>query len=299
GSKNVFYKNIFNYCGNSGMGISGSGHRLIDNETSYNNYRKFNTSWHAGGIKLVTWPRDILMSSHIAHDNTGDGIWFDGYCSNITIEKCTSYNNTGCGIFYEISDRGLIKNNICYNNGIRGIYISASSDCGIFHNLVYNNGWEGITIMNAGRQGGFGPDGKFEVKNNYVIGNIMVNNGKPNNRAEMNIEMNSELAYNNFSDYNIFWRTPDDGRKLLLCNGWGKEVFNSLEEWQNTTGRDKNSIFADPRFSDLSNLEFYLQPDSPAIGFVKSLIDVTDDFDKKEREKFKPRDAGPYIFLYR
>ena len=156
GSNNTYYNNTFNYCGISGMGVSGCGHRLINNETSYNNYRNFAIGWQAGGIKSVDFLRDTIMSGHIAKNNNGYGIWFDIACSNITVEKSISCNNTGSGIFYEISERGVIRNNISCNNKLRGIYISASSDCGVYHNLVYGNEWEGISVMDAGREWGYG-----------------------------------------------------------------------------------------------------------------------------------------------
>jgi len=298
GSNNLILNNVFNYCGNSGITIlNGSGSRFISNETSYNNYRNFDPGWHAGGIKAIPRVVSTVISGHIAHDNTGQGIWFDGWCSDITIEKCLLYNNSERGIFYEISERGIIKNNICYNNGKYGINISSSSDCGVYHNVVYGNGWEGISVVGAGREGVFGPEGKLELKNNCVMGNIMIDNGKPNNRPELNIEINTELAYNNISDYNIFWRTPEDGRKIEIWSDNGRKCYGKLYHWQKDTNLDKNSLFSDPRFVSLNDFDFHLQPDSPAIDLVIPVMSVTDDFNGSERPPYEARDAGVYNFV--
>jgi hypothetical protein len=61
-------------------------------------------------------------------------------------------------------------------------------------------------------------------------------------------------------DKNCYWDSA--GRDVTL-------VGKALEDWQKETGRDKNSIIADPLFVDPENGDFRLQPDSPAlkIGF--------------------------------
>ena len=141
-----------------------------------------------------------------------------------------------------------------------------------------------------------GKNGKLEVKNNYIIGNILMDNGKANHRAEMNIEAESDLAYNNIADYNIYWRSAEDGRNLQLCTGWGDESFDNLSDWYKTTGYDEHSIFADPKFINIEEMDFHLLPDSPAIGFVKPIISVIDDFNGIKREPYDVRDGGPYSF---
>jgi len=44
---------------------------------------------------------------------------------------------------------------------------------------------------------------------------------------------------------------------------WRPETF---EDWQEFAGKDKHSIFADPRHHDLVEFDFRLNPDSPNIG---------------------------------
>ena len=52
--------------------------------------------------------------------------------------------------------------------------------------------------------------------------------------------------------------------------GWG--VQHTLQQWQDL-GFDVNSIFADPQFSNISNLDFRPKAGSPACG---AALDGTD-----------------------
>ncbi|MBM4085046.1 MAG: DUF1565 domain-containing protein, partial [Planctomycetes bacterium] len=76
--------NKFNHCGNSGIGgNSRLGCRLIGNETSYNNWRRWSSGWHAGGVKLIPIERHLLIHRHKAFRNiASDGIWIDSYDSS-------------------------------------------------------------------------------------------------------------------------------------------------------------------------------------------------------------------------
>ena len=95
----------FNHNGNLGISINGSdeAHKwdpvpnrppqniiLSGNETSYNNYRKFELSWQHGGIKAAVSCNGVTVTNHKALANYGAGIWFDIYCRNITIGQVNS-----------------------------------------------------------------------------------------------------------------------------------------------------------------------------------------------------------------
>ena len=57
------------------------------------------------------------------------------------------------------------------------------------------------------------------------------------------------------------------GSKSLTQNGWsGGPYFTTLVEWQQESGKDLHSIFADPMFVDPANNDFRLKPGSPNIG---------------------------------
>ena len=130
GVNHKIINNIANYNGNVGITINGSdaAHNwdrypnrppqniLLDgNETNYNNYRKFDPSWPAGGIKAATSCNGVTISRHRAESNIGAGIWFDLYSLNTRIERCVVNKNL-VGIGYEISDNAVIANNLVTQN---------------------------------------------------------------------------------------------------------------------------------------------------------------------------------------
>lgn len=175
----------FNHNGRTGMGASlARGLRVINCETSYNNYRLWSAFWHAGGCKFIPYCHDMIVRGHTAAYNyASPGIWFDGWQSNVTIEDCVAHHNGGPGIMYEIGNRGVIKNNISYENKQRGIYVSNSTYTGIYHNLVYRNGMSGIAVVGVNRKDGGlfgrGPENIIPGGHNIVWGNILEDNCWP------------------------------------------------------------------------------------------------------------------------
>lgn len=315
GKCNTVINSKFNWCGNSGMGGSGWGHRILNCEFKYNNWRQWAPGWHAGGLKIIPYAHEWIISDCEVAYNNGDGIWFDGWMSNVTIQNNISHHNAGSGIFYEIGNRGVIKNNICYENGQRGIYLQNSADTLVAHNLCYKNGMSGIAVVGTSRKGGvYGreEDEVLYVKNNVVWGNILIDNCFPGiapkgweGRAELILPDKRETNFNNFSDYNIFVRR--DGRDIPFWFGWQVEVFN-FEDWKTKTGNDKHSIVVNyptvDLFVDIENYDFRPIRGAISINFVKPLMDVRYDitgFDRvyeglKPGEKRKKFTAGPYEY---
>lgn len=297
----------FNWCGNSGVGgNSYSGCRMIGNETNYNNWRRWSTGWHAGGIKMIPIERGLLIERHKAIGNFADGIWIDSYDSgNVTINNCESANNTGNGIHYEIAQRAVISNNRLHHNGGRGIYLSSSSDCLVCYNTCYGNGMSGIVSIGVNRGGPverFGQWGIVPARNNQIFGNIMANNMNPalkpkgwSYRAEIILpraENNPALFSNNVADYNVYFRNNGEG--LPFWFNWGEQVWHTLASWQQETGNDRHSIVADPLFVDPENGDFHLKPGSPAIGIAPVLGPMGTDGDGKDRPTDRMRSAGAF-----
>jgi len=283
GHNNTIINCKMNYHGNSGIGGGGSGHRFINCETSYNNYRHWSTGWHAGGVKIIPYASDILMTGHVAAYNEGDGIWFDSGNFNVTVENSLSHHNKGAGIFYEISERATIRNNICYENLGRGVYLSNASDCQVLHNLFWRNGMSGVASIAVDRK--YPPFGdeksrRLQGCNNVVWGNLFVDNCNPelclkepdgrdkpwDTRPELILPDEWEANTGNISDYNVFCRSPN--RVMPFWKGWHVTQFADLAEWRSKTGNDTHSIIAEPLFMDAAKLDFRPAKGSPAIGLV-------------------------------
>lgn len=313
---NTIINSKFNWNGNSGLDGSGWGHRIINCETSYNNYRYFSPWWHGGGMKIIPYAHGIIFTNHISSYNRGIGMWFDEGCSGVIIQNCIIHHNEGNGIFYEISNHGIIRNNVVYENLGTGIVVQDESDNLILHNLVYKNG-SGIRVSSIiktrgwwGETFGREEDNYTWVRNNIVWGNIIMDNGDSSGiKTEMPYDLimpdpDAPRNYNNLSDYNIFWRS--DGKEVKIITGiqrenhfLNKKVYN-LKEWQEKTGNDKHSKIIEPKFINLEKRDFRPAPNSPAIGFVKPFITSRYDFDNNIRippgEKVKGLTAGPFEF---
>jgi len=283
GRNNTILACRMNHHGNSGIGSGGSGHRFIRCETSYCNYRRFDPGWHAGGVKIIPYSTDILMTGHLAAYNEGDGIWFDWGNFNVTIENCISHHNRGAGIFYEVSERGTIRNNVCYENESRGVYLSNSSDCQVLHNVFYHNGMSGVACVGVDRAGPpFGAERthRLPAANNVIWGNIFVDNCHPDlcpkqadgrkeawdTRPELILPEEWEGNTGNVSDCNLFYRSPN--RVMHFWKGWHVTPFKDLADWQARTGNDRHSIIAQPLFMDAAKRDFRPAKGSPAIGLV-------------------------------
>ena len=283
GRNNTVINCKMNYHGNSGLWGTGSGHRFINCETSWNNYRHWSGGWHCGGVKIIPYASDILMTGHVAACNEGDGIWFDSGNFNITIENCVCRHNKGAGIFYELGERATIRNNVCYENSGRGVYLSNSYDCQVLHNVFYRNGMSGVASVGVDRPyPPFGDEKSSRVAacNNIVWGNIFVDNCNPelcpkepdgrgepcDTRPELIMPEDWEGNTGNVSDYNLFWRSPN--RDMAFWKGWHETLFADLAQWQAKTGNDRHSVIAQPLFINKKKYDFRPAEGSPAIGFV-------------------------------
>ena len=308
----------FNRNGDSGMGGAGRGHRILNCETSYNNFLRINAGWHSGGCKFISFCSDWVVSGHVAAYNIeSPGIWFDWGNFNITIENSVLHHNGGPGIMIEISERATIRNNVCYENDGRGVYLSNSSDCQVLNNVFYHNGMSGLAAVGVSRGGGDFGDGKdqrLSARNNFVWGNIFYDNchsdfapktmdGRDEpwtTRPELIMPDVHEINTGNFSDYNIYYRSP--GRPMPFWFGWHLTLFKDLADWQAKTGNDKHSVIAQPLFVDLAKRDFRPASGSPAIDLVPPRMGNVYDMAGKRRptnsKDKKPirYTAGPFPF---
>lgn len=240
---------VCNYNGDTGMGFSGAYLRIIGNTTSYNNYRGFTIDWHAGGMKNTNLKYSVV-ENHTSVGNNGPGIWFDITCDYDTISSCLSHDNTGDGIFYEISRHALISNNSVYNNQRNGIYVSASDSCIIANNTITSN-FRGLTIHGVPRLG-------YQLVGNMAVNNIIANN----NDCEVVVARPDTDAYNNTADYNLFYHSGDIPRFEF---GYDYLIVG-LPQWLRATSLDSHSLEADPKFVNPGAGDFQLTSSSPAIG---------------------------------
>jgi hypothetical protein len=158
-----------------------------------------------------------------------------------------------------------------------GIYLDAgSSEIRVEDNVVYNTRDGGLHVHNYGYPYGnlvvnnifaYAQDGQLirnanhEPETNHVhLERNLVYNEKPPLLGGNNWKPDSKFT----SDRNCFWSES------------GQPEFDgrSFAAWQQT-GRDTNSIVADPRFVNPRERDFRLQPDSPALALGFRPIDLS------------------------
>ena len=167
------------------IGVRGMGDGVLveNNEIAFNNYRRGDWGWEAGGTKFVR-THNLVVRGNYVHDNWGPGLWTDIDNINTLIEGNRVTNNAAQGIFHEISYAAVIRNNVVQHNGVRhsgwlrgaGILVAASPDVQIYSNTVIGNA-NGIGAIQQRRGAGRGY-GPHVVKNLYVHDNTVQTSGQ-------------------------------------------------------------------------------------------------------------------------
>ncbi|MEF8733549.1 MAG: right-handed parallel beta-helix repeat-containing protein [Candidatus Accumulibacter meliphilus] len=220
------------------LGIKARGRNVVikNNEISYNNTRRFNKWWEAGGMKFVYQGglHGSQVSGNRVHHNYGDGIWFDWGNDNNLVERNILAYNEGFGIHYEASSRAVIQDNEVYGNGQRGIYLIHSRESVVAHNLVVFNRLEGIAIVDEKR---IDPSGLLDLRpqRNFIVGNLIGWNG------DWALILPGE-EHRNLSDGNLFLQERGEPGFSM---GWPKApsyVKLPWNSWRMDFQQDRGSV---------------------------------------------------------
>jgi parallel beta-helix repeat protein len=168
---------------NGMLGIAGTSANdvTIDGvEIDGNNSRNLSHGFEAGGVKWVG-DRIVIRNSFI-HHNRGPGLWADINGDHTLIEGNRVEDNENEGIFFEISNYAVIRNNVVNRNGLikhewlwgGGITIASSGYAEIYGNTLSGNG-NGITGTQQDR-----PDsgGNHLLRDMYVHDNTVSGPGR-------------------------------------------------------------------------------------------------------------------------
>jgi parallel beta-helix repeat protein len=144
----VFARNKYAGFGSNGFASRGdvtkTNKLLIDGSIfNENNYGLHDTACGAScgvaGVKLNNMVGYTVKNS--IFENTkgrnAPGLWCDIDCSNGVMVNNIMRNNTGPGIFYEISSKGIIASNLVYHNDFANIKVLASTTK-VYNNTVIN-----------------------------------------------------------------------------------------------------------------------------------------------------------------
>ncbi len=147
-------------------GFRSMGSLIEGNEFAFNasRYRSY-----PGDSATSKWAmtRDTIVRRNLFHDNHWSAIWFDGQNTRALIENNMVWGNGGNGIFYEVSDRGVIRNNTVVDSGARNIYLSEAFDTEVYENSVAEAP-RGIALFQDGQRIEEGTLGDNYVHDNAV-----------------------------------------------------------------------------------------------------------------------------------
>jgi len=221
--------------GNVGVILMGAYNTLRDSEIYNTGYN----STYGPGVVFETWGTYREGGVDTSHDNI--------------VENCVIYNSPNFyGIVFYGSDNCIARRNIIYNMK-GGIRIQKGGDAGemtkeqkvtnnskIFNNSIIECSEFGIKIT----------DNCLDTE---FYNNIFYQVGTPLNFYE-SVKNSIESSHNNFYS---------DGEFRIV---YGDTTYTSLTDYSQATGKEQNSLYADPLFNNPTNSDFYLKSNSPCIN---------------------------------
>jgi parallel beta-helix repeat protein len=245
-------------------------HNYVHHNTvgGYSAYRAVNTTFenneiaYNGGEQKIVGAANVIFRNNFVHNNAADGIWYDADNTGSLIEGNQVDDNGREGISYEISGRGVIRNNTIRRSATTGIFISTSRDVEIDNNTLEDN-FRGIQyFLNCDAVGG-GSVG-FDLANDTARDNtIIVGNTSgayANGFAYLSsCPMASVAPYVNGSKNLIFVHTkyvvPSRSSKYWFWGltplksltdplFWGPNSVKSWSEWQ-ALGQDTAGVVSE------------------------------------------------------
>lgn len=162
------------YLGVHGWAAHGS---RIDTCRIHDNLASDDThGWEHGGLKISG---TVGLKVHACEffSNDGPAIWADINCADWFVADCHLYDNSGPGIFYEVSSRLTANHNLIYNNGHgspnwgegAGIRLANAAYCHLHDNTVAWNA-DGLVITMQNRTDW---PGHQDVINNTIENNVI------------------------------------------------------------------------------------------------------------------------------
>ncbi len=254
----------------------------------------------------VDQARDGVVSDNLVYDITSrgnpaygndqnsDGIYVDGG-ARVVIERNVIHDvDFGIELASEHKDRATsyitARNNLIYHAHTAGVSIGGydpnrghTDHCTVINNTLFENDTAGTGAGEFQMQFNMA-DNVFE--NNIVYAGtrcLMTVNKSP-------LEKNAPAVN---VDYNLYYCAS--GPKASVWTGSPTDV-KGFETYVQSTGSDRHSHFADPRFVEAARKDFHLQSDSPAIaaGTDAGASVGEKDLDGSPRIKSRKIDIGCY-----
>lgn len=224
-----------------------------------------NWEWHGLYCNRACGPAHVKMAhmtGFVYRDNLFENsysrapaLWCDMDCSDMVAVRNVVRNNGGHGIFYEISNRGIIASNLISNNGGSGVAV-ASANVKVYNNTIVVNPapnaqagwlWDDKRIAPGPESAwpwGFpdlGPNTvNLEFVNNLVSGPVDRTTGRFINSLNASLDpanTQAEEWYTKF-DFNAYY-----GASNQALYGFGAtDQIRTVEAMRTLTGFEMNSF---------------------------------------------------------
>jgi len=305
GERNVARRIVSRFNGQMGMSGHGAGNRMENCALEDNNVKGYSKGWEAGGIKIAL-SRGFQIVRCTAVRNDGAGFWFDIDNRDERIERSYAAENNGPGIFVEISETAVVRNNLCVRNGLKdergswghaGILLGEAMRCVVEHNVCAGNR-TGIEVRQQGIRS-LPADPKrdrAEEKRYYSDQLVFRNNIAADNRdwqfalfgdntffgakrevSSQDLELLNPDHRGWRADHNVYYATGSAGFVLWGAKWQPKhQEYRDLGKFMADHQLEQDSIAADPLFADWEHGDFTLRPGSPALkvgaGFTEAPV---------------------------
>ena len=203
------------------LGIAGNqtdNSQITNSVVTDNNTEHFKDAPVSGGIKM-TAARTMTIDNVDASDNEGSCIWFDVSSYKLTIVNNIANRCTKHGIEVEVSDTGIIANNVAKGGGEDGIIIFDSGNFKVFNNEVGGSSLFGIKLVQDERRqatlGSFAEARDSRYKN--VVDSTITW-----------VTRNIQISNNVFGNGGSFQLYALDGKTNRAVDSWGLVVTGNL-----------------------------------------------------------------------
>ena len=214
---------------NGGWYVLGEGNTILRS-----NLAGYSPANGAGGVsghvvRGWTFRNNVVADSR----HSGYGILCDIACEDVVFEGNRSYGHGGFGLMYEISSRGILRNNIAYDNGGAGILLSDSSKTTVEGNLLVRNHWGDLFLLQQNRP-------PFpNITGNTIRENILIGqSGYTNSLLAVDDQNAFGVITKNTTDFNQVYHLPTHpawytwggaySSPSAMCSARGQECHSTV-----------------------------------------------------------------------
>jgi hypothetical protein len=207
------------------------------------------------GMKLAHMNGFVLKNNLFeGQRGTAHGFWCDLQCKSGVMVNNVFRSNTGNGLYYEVSESGIIASNLSHDNGEYGIKLG-SATTKLYNNTVVKNAQGGFLIYDDDRSPGIG--GWTDISANTtgleVANNVLVLNNTVANHLLRTSDTSPNTGPNTFFtyyDHNAYFRASASVPLTIWKDPMStNSVFYSLPTLISSKSREQNS----QDFTDNSN----------------------------------------------